>query len=284
MISDWSFSPGTMAVFVLLIVPILPFSLWYIGRLLKYVEPKRRNAIRAALRFQTVTMASVSIAACVVAGAAAFGYPGNPRASWVVMVTFHLVWWPFVMPLILRAHRMVTEESVGDDTGVRRASLVPRRFNDYLPAYWQVVAFGTALFGTLGVSSWIAIHDDIDPRMMGMAVVFALIGMGEWALFLHLMRKEVTHAPEYAGLSADSAEALRAFRVRGFFWMLLAVSICFFGFAIGCVEVGRGSFPEVNLGIAGGVVGTIVGMLGAGFGTACSLKAARLRATEGEPS
>jgi hypothetical protein len=275
-----------ITLFMFLILPIAPFAIWYRHYALRRVSQEARARILLAVQNQTRIVLIAWTVAIFLLGAwgitNGFGYESLSirRLGFAIMILFHVIWWPCVMPLLLAVEKLAREElGFGSpvSSSVRQATLKPRRMDAYLPAYWIPLTVVVALFGTLSVGAWLMLHPPIESRFTFMAIAFAGAGLLELVFWLVLMRREVTHAAEYGDLDPASAEELRQFRVRGFFWSLIVASSVFFAVAIGCIEVGRGSITEPNLGVVGGIAGTLVGFGGAAFGVAAGLKANRLR-------
>lgn len=279
-----SFSAITL--FMLLIVPIAPFAIWYRNYALRQVSQEARTRILVTVQNQTRGVLIAWSVAILLLGTwtitEGFGFRmlSIRNMGIGIMILFHLIWWPCVMPLLNAVVRLAREErgfAPPESASIRQATLNPRRMDDYLPPYWMPLIVAIALLGTVSLGAWLTLYPPLEGRFTLMAVAFAVIGLVELVLWFLLMRREVTHAAEYAGLNHAGAEELRRFRVRGFFWTLVLTSALFFAAAIGCVEVGRGTIAEPNLGILGGIAGTLLGMGGAAFGVAASLKASRLR-------
>jgi len=275
-----------ITLFMFLILPIAPFAIWYRHYALRRVSQEARARILLAVQNQTRVVLIAWSAAMFLLGAWAitngFGYESLSirRLGIGIVILFHIIWWPCVMPLLLAVEKLAREElGFGSpaSTSIRQATLSPRRMAAYLPAYWIPLIATVALVGTLSVGAWLVLHPPVEDRFTFMALTFAGTGLLELVFWLVLMRREVTHAAEYEGLDQASAEELRQFRVRGFFWSLIVMSTLFFIVALGCIEVGRGTIAEPNFGLIGGIAGTLVGFGGGAFGVAASLKANRLR-------
>ncbi len=269
---------------ILMIVPIAPFAVWFRNRTLRHAGAEVRERITLATR-PVAARLWISWSACLTAltswvVAESLGYDlslAGLRFEMAVVLAFHLIWWPFAMPLWNRTQQLATEAGVFASPlpqAVREASLKPRRLDDYLPSYWRAILATVAMSGVLALGVSLALSGAVETRYLAMALLFGGIGLLELFLWLFIMRIEVSAAAEYRGLTPEDAEELRGFRVRCFFWMLIAASCVFFSIAIGCIEVGRGAIPDSYLGITGGVVG----IAGGAVGTAASLKSNRLRA------
>lgn len=281
-----TFAPMFFALTML--APIAPFAFWYRNRALRVLGEADRKRILVSLHPESRRV-WISWAIVLLLAVTWFGFDFVSEQALsnvvpsvvVVLLLFHGQAWPFVLPLFNRLEQQIVKTVGAESTvpdSVRTASLTPRRFEDYLPRYWAWLIAVFALSGVFVAGIAIVQVGAMETRFPVMAGSFVCIGLLELGLFTMVIRTEVSSTATYGGLSQEAAESFRQFRVRGFFWMLIAMSVVFFGCALGCIEVGRGTIPEPNLGILGGVAGSILGLAGAAFGTAASLKANRLRA------
>lgn len=267
--------------FALMIAPVAPIATWYRNRLLSRVGPDARERILSTLRRDTRRM-WIAWAAALFLVIAWLGIDPNGAilpGNFAVIIGFHVLFWPFVFPVVNKVERLVSENERGGNTqpSVRTASLNPRRLNGFLPQYAALLAVVIVLSGLFVAFAALMQIGEIEARFVIIAVALTAFGVFELLVLAFFMRFEVETAAPYAGLTPAAAEELRRFRVSGFFWMLVATSVLSFACALGCIEVGHGTIPEPNLGIIGGIAGSLVGLAGAAFGIAASLKANRLR-------
>lgn len=199
---------------------------------------------------------------------------------------FHLLWWPFSMPLIVRHQRLARGlgelSSLGHDRPVRHARLVRRSVrNDLPPALLRLPGILCGI-GVLGFLIRLFTLGNLD---LSVGAPVGFVGAGLLVSLVHALwiRKEI-EAPEALTGQGDAAdeyarevESLRRFRLRGISWLQAAMSLLFFTVAFLELEVAAGNLPAGVRGLVGGLGGSLVGLLGGGFGMFAGLRGTRLQ-------
>ncbi len=270
----------------------LAFLLWYLGRdevrrRLEEQDAEERVARSKRLAFG-LTLAGVLV--LVLFSSGAFGPPEDLSGplSGVGFGLFHFVWWFACAPILNSAEARQPIAVVGTPMAqvergtVRAASLTAREESDYLPRWWWVVPIAMLGLGT-GWIAWqlfearpAAASTWVVGTMMPLGALSFLVGYGWWARRMATGVQDVGGAADPISYEA-ALDGFRRFMARGIFLMMTAAVALFVG--AGVAVVATQGDPEAQGwvgGWVGGGGGSLVGILGALFGTICSLKRMRL--------
>lgn len=204
--------------------------------------------------------------------------PGNTLAILVALGGFHGLWWGMGMPLVRAQDRTLQAHRASSTEQRRCASLHSRSAKDYLPASLLKAPLLIAVLGVAALA-WRLMAAPVPPLGLAAACGFALVALGELALYRWWLSTEVT-APQ-AIKGTDPArqerewEALRRFRVRAVFGMHCVLPAVFFVCAVLTVEAARGSLSGADLGLLGGILGVAVGLAGGIIGVVADLQRRR---------
>lgn len=262
---------------------------------LRQLEPERQAEVRGAVRRGLVRMTLATIAVAAVAAAwyaldreAIAAGARTGALSGVAFGVFHLLWWPFAMPVLTALDRVNRDRAnrgrrapAPRPPEVRVASLKPRRVDTFLPRSARLLPplLGLAAPAAL---AWRFVAVGAGSGAIAAALAFAaggyafLISYGFWA------RREVAVPQDLAEMEARADEyekeidRLRRFRVRGIYALQVTASAVFFGCATVTVDVSAGRLDGRTLGLVGGILGGAVGVAGGVFGTLASVYAFRL--------
>lgn len=258
--------------------------------LFRALEPERQAEVRGTVRRGFIRMGLATLAV-VAAGVAWYlldreAIDAGQRKSLLsplVFAVFHLLWWPFAMPVITALDRANRDrpETPGRSGEVRVASLRPRLVSSYLSS------FARALPPLLGLAApavlvWRSLAVDAGGGVIAFASVFALGGYSFLITYGFWARREVTGPQQLADLGDGSeryereVERLRRFRVRGVYAMQVSAAAVFFGCAALSIDASAGRIDGRVLGLVGGILGSAIGVAGGVFGTLASVYAFRL--------
>lgn len=208
---------------------------------------------------------------------------GRPlNLFWLVFGAFHLLWWPFAMPIMNRLnHRLEESGAVAPllpTETVRTAPLKPRRLRDYVPPYGFPLVIALVVAGPLMIFCWYLWRSPEESRLTFSIIIFAVSGAGELPLWLYCMRISLTERlPTGDQLDASSSEIERTFRIRVMYWAMIGMALILYGAAVMMIEVAHGTLSDQTAGMIGGLTGATAGIVGGCIGTMMSLRAHRLR-------
>ncbi len=268
-----------------------PVAVAYVYWTLKGLPDAEKAAVADALKPRMRLLLAVWLAVLAASAAALIYTQGSPDVvksfGFSAIVGFHVIWWPFVVPVFRRAEQVLQsrglERSSVNAAPVRTAALKPRRASDYLTGWMRLLPAELGFFGVLVLWWRLMAHPPTQPRIWFMVITFAgsalffLIAWSAW------VRREVSTSyladgtAEAAPDALKSAEALRRFRIYIIHWMQLIGALFFFFAAILCVELDRGAISERTLGIIGGVGGSLIGLAGGVLGMIAGTWAHRVR-------
>jgi hypothetical protein len=201
------------------------------------------------------------------------------------MGAFHVLWWPFAMPVLRRLDTRTPD--AGDHDGmvaqpVRVAALKPRRVTEYLSRGQRLLPIALAIAAppALFIRAWH--YPPLEGRPVWGACIFGAAGFTFLISYAVWIRFEVRAS--YGPIGQDEAEEevlreterLRRFRLQAIFWLQVLGAAAFFAGAALVLEVGRGTIQESTAGLIGGLGGTAVGCVGGLFGGLAGLRGYRL--------
>ena len=262
-----------------------PYVFWYRKNQLREIASETAARIREETRslfvgFMIAWLVTFTGMLVWTAGAVAGIHPlgGVVHLFWPVFCGFHLLWWPLAVPLMNRTQQLLEQEGAvapsRPEGTFRAASLRARRVGDYLPSFSFPLAVVVAVLGPMCVGGWLWLHPEMEQRLLIGAVSFGITGLLAMVVWMFCMKLVlVEQLPGAGGVLNEETEALRRFRMQGFYWFMLLMAVLMFGAAFLFVKIGRGAIMEETVGLVGGVVGTVVGVGGGVFGTLASWRA-----------
>ena len=180
-----------------------------------------RSRLRLLLVIWIVVLSTVGVALLVSSSLERALYV----ISYSTIVGFHLIWWPFVVPVFRAVEKELknrgierTSENVAP---VRTAQLRPRRASDYLAPWMTYLPIAVVISG-LGVVAWrLATYSPGEARVWILSITFAVSGLLFWILWSLWVRREIAvsypagDAEDSASRQIAAAEAVCRFRVLG---------------------------------------------------------------------
>ena len=277
-------------VFVILMVGLIgPTVYWWKSRLLSRVEPKIREDVNLELRstmrnFTAAWLLSfVGLTTWIVLALVGIHPLGHPVSMyWPIFAAFHLVWWLFVPRIVKRLNSHLEQRGAvapqRRTEAHRTATLTPRRVSDYLPRHGILLAATVAILGPASIAVAYVLHPVQDAMAIYPAASFGATGLITLGLWCYGMRFSLSdRLPMGDSVDDGDRDALRKLRIRVMYWMMIIMSLVFFGAGLLSLEVSRGTIDGRVAGLIGGIAGSIVGLLGGALGLAGSIRAHRLR-------
>jgi hypothetical protein len=267
-----------------------PVARWYVARVLSELDSEVARGVRTALALRMRVLFSIWSISCAgsLAVLAAFGFSERVTGtvSGAAIIGFHLIWWPFVVPVFRRLELELKSRGVErsrETAGpTRTATLAPRVVGSYLNPWMRLLPVFVAAGGVSAVTWRTAMYPPSEPRFWFMVLTFAASALFFWIAWSIWVRKEISASYPVDGPAKSApdriaaAESMRRFRVLGIYWFQVAASVFFFAAAVLCIEVDRGAIAESTVGIFGGVGGTLLGVAGGVFGTIAGVRMHRV--------
>ncbi len=279
----------------------LPVALLWNHFILRDVDPARAAAAREAIRPQMIRLWVVWV--CAVVGFAAWyaldweaiaGGARETNPNKIAMVAFHVIWWPFVMPVSRKLEQTLKELGVvrGIEAGgpVRTASLQPRLVREYLPNWARVLPTMLGVTGVALIAVRLLQYPPTEARFYIGVGVFSLSGLALLVFYGFWIRREVEQSYPAAGQESATpeyqaaVEDLRTFRIRAVFWFQVLGAAVFFCAALLFLEVSRGAIQDSTAGIVGGGAGAALGCLGGVVGMVAGIRAHRIAMLAASPA
>lgn len=229
---------------------------------------------------------------------------GAPHGILVVleMAVFHVLWWPFAVPVLRQADGMVTWRGAGSRTGdgsrapghesggapsvgdskVRVAGLTPRRVSDDLSPVARVLPLLVGVVG-VGFVGWrlFQVHETQgfvwQAAMFASGGIFVLLGYALWIRMEVRSPQPLVGSGEIARTYQEALEENRRFRVRAIFALEVLFAAVMFVVAFCTIEAAGGRLSGATIGILGGVGGSVIGILGSAMGIVGSVRMQKLR-------
>jgi len=290
-----------MALGVLLLVVATPYPVirYYEWRALRPHGPAAAGAIRGALRPYMQRLWWAWLVAVVISTGvtAVLGISSDTYLTLfgVAFGSFHLVWWPFAVPVINRLNTELEMRGLQRSgrrlPAARTASLTPRRVSSYLPPWALAAPWLLAILATAYLLWGAASTPPPDPRDWAWFVIFMVIPWCVLVLDSWWMRSEVAqsyplHGSEWtADARMRDVESMRRFRVRGIYALMLIMLVAMFYNARLSLDLVQEP-DSINAGydFAGAaiVLGVFAGLFGAAFGIEASFRYHRAMRTNPE--
>jgi hypothetical protein len=264
-----------------------PVAKWICWSYSRSLSPEQRESVARAVKPALMRLAIANITVALLLGIfIIYWVAAAPGRHWVMapagLLTFHGLWWPFVLPVLReldRAQRACGAiPAHGEAPRFRKASLARRTLSEYLPAWWilaqasVLVVLPTFLAvrvmgaESVGVHQWVSILVNA-----GMAIVTMLTFPWWYHFFTNKLPQPKADVVDDAALDAVQ-DAFRTHRVRVAFYLQLCVGIGLFLGALVAVEVARDTISGPMAGRIGGLIGTTAGIGGAIIGVRSSRK------------
>ena len=266
--------PGIITIALL---TMSPFPATYLSSRwqVRDIDQKLREATQKAVRRGFLKLALAN-AATVGVMTIWLALDWNNKHSYVGLVCFHIVWWPFAVPVLRELESALSGAHIHSGS-IRAASLKPRTVSDYLP-WWWTWAFAAALVILPSISFVrLAASGQTEARLLFGFLFMTITGISCIASFpLHCRRFLERPYPSLHGNAtqlADEIETQRREWLRIWFGLHLALSNVLMIGGLLFVEVARGTISEETAGVVGGSLGTVAGITGGVFGVWFSRRA-----------
>jgi hypothetical protein len=210
---------------------------------------------------------------------------GSPRAmpGLAALAAFAILGLAFGLPALAEvagaAEDIVRARQDGALEKVRQASLRPRRVSDYLPLPLQVVPFAVAL-ATLFLLAVHLAQPAVGERRLLLPVAFGLISLVFAGPYGAWIREEVC-GPDASG--PDAADSLRDGElgpsIRRIFIAQVGIVTAFSALALVLEGVDWASRSGAMVGVAAGLLGGAIGVVGCAHVLASGLTRRRLEAS-----
>lgn len=243
---------------------------WVVVRIAFSVAARHARSVQMSIGRPPVMTLLARLTIAVAAAACAMALMLPAPSFW--MGVLDLALFAALAPVGLKALGAIEEASHPAreaTTGVREASLKPRRLGDYLPAAWSgslILAEAAAL----GFFIWRLTLPAPDRRLF-VPVMFAGAAMVFTWLYEVWQRELVTGGDVTTG----DADALRRRRIRQVFAMEVALAVICFGVGHGLLDLNWDQHGTWGAGLS--LAGACAGVVGCAFAVASGLARRRYR-------
>jgi len=209
---------------------------------------------------------------------------GSPRAmlGLAELAAFAILGLAFGLPALAEvagaAEAIVRARQDGALEKVRRASLRPRRVSDYLPLPLQLVPFAVALATLLLLAVRLALPA-VGERRLWLPVAFGLISIVFAGLYGAWIREEVCGPDASGPAAADSLRGELGPSIRRIFIAQVGIVTAFSALALVLEGVDWASRSGAMVGVAAGLLGGAIGVVGCAHVLASGLTRRRLEAS-----